>query len=102
MPTPQTHDSSAQPGTPSKISVDDTATVDLQNPADALEFLANVAERNSSVPKLPLIGAAAGAPQGMPRDDNYARTGINVDYPPLQNGGISVENVYILLQRYVL
>ncbi|GAB7365072.1 hypothetical protein MBLNU230_g5853t1 [Neophaeotheca triangularis] len=101
LPPPPTADFSARSGTPSKPVVDDdTAMADLQNPADALEFLANVAERNSSITQLPPMSAIAGLSQGIPRDDNYARTGINVEYPPLQNGGISIENVYILLQRY--
>ncbi|OQO01210.1 hypothetical protein B0A48_13453 [Cryoendolithus antarcticus] len=87
--------------TPHDDAVDDTvAATDLQNPSDALDFLAQVAERD-----------AARSPGERPHDQN-AGAGAHAHgnghipsqqptiYPLLQTGQLSVEMVSTLLLRY--
>ena len=92
-----------------KMTVDDTvASTDLQNPADALEFLAHVAERDSGSTQLPPMhgygrphrlstttGAANDSTQG--RQDP---SGSIIKLAPLTKGQLSLEMIHILLARY--
>lgn len=91
-----------------KISVDDTvASTDLQNPADALEFLAHVAERDSGGNQLPPMHSAVYGrslhmhnpgtdglrPPAPPTPQNA------IDFPPLNKGQLSLEMIQVLLYR---
>lgn len=70
-----------------KLTVDDTvalASTDLDNPADALKFLAHVAERNSSSTQLPPMHSTN-----------------TIRYAPLAKGQVSLETVHLLLNRYL-
>ena len=93
-----------------KMTVDDTvASTDLQNPADALEFLAHVAERDSSANRLPPMHGY-GRPHGrsmttsalndINRNDDQGATGNVINYPPLTKGLLSFEMIQTLLARY--
>jgi hypothetical protein len=96
---------SSTPKVTAKLTVDDTvASTDLQNPADALEFLAHVAESNSSVPQLPpmrphRLSATVAAPS-EPARTNYNSSNATVGYPPLAKGLLSLETTHMLLARY--
>ena len=92
-----------------KMSVDDTvASTDLQNPADALEFLAHVAQRSGSNQLPPLYGysrpqlpsMAAGILNGTSGNTELPSGSTEIDYPPLQKGQLSYEMVTALLARY--
>lgn len=84
------------------MNVDDNlASTDLQNPADALEFLANVAERDNGSNQLPPMhgyGRAHGLsqPASAPNSDQIG----TIDYPPLAKGQLSLEMIHLLLSRY--
>lgn len=88
-----------------KMNVDDNlASTDLQNPADALEFLANVAERDNSVNQLPPLhgyGRAHRMSQhpSAPSSDQVTPSGT-INYAPLVKGQLSLEMVHVLLARY--
>ncbi|KAK3724525.1 hypothetical protein LTR37_001149 [Vermiconidia calcicola] len=94
-----------------KMTVDDRlASTDLTNPADALEFLAKVAERDSGSNQLPpmhgygrphrLSAAAPSALNEMPRSMEPASGNNFIDYPPLVKGQLSLEMIQTLLARY--
>ncbi|EME81360.1 uncharacterized protein MYCFIDRAFT_140661, partial [Pseudocercospora fijiensis CIRAD86] len=95
-----------------KMTVDDTvASTDLQNPADALEFLAHVAERDSGSNQLPPMHSAVygRSPHQPPSATNTvndprsvsASTPSNVvDYPPLAQGKLNLDMIHALLYRY--
>lgn len=103
---PLGHDS----GTPTvKITVDDTvASTDLQNPADALEFLAHVAERDSGGNQLPPMHSAVYGRSLLthpPGNDGSRPPAAPtpphaIDFPPLNKGQLSLEMVQALLYRY--
>ena len=92
-----------------KFSVDDSvASTDLQNPADALEFLAHVAERDSSTNQLPpmhgygrphRLSMTTGAINGTPRSNDQGSFNGPINYPPLATGQLSFEMVQMLLAR---
>jgi hypothetical protein len=87
------------------MRVDDiTAATDLQNPADALEFLAHVAERNGTTQLPPIrphrMSAAIGA-EDTRRSSEQAFGSTTIKYPPLMNGQISFETIQMLLARSV-
>ncbi|KAF2772560.1 hypothetical protein EJ03DRAFT_306921 [Teratosphaeria nubilosa] len=91
----------------SKMTVDETvASTDLQNPADALAFLANVAERDSGTTQLPpmqttIYGIPPRMPSTHPVHEPMAVGHDNgIDYPPLNKGQISLEMIRTLLLRY--
>jgi hypothetical protein len=91
--------------TSSKLTVDDTvASTDLQNPADALEFLAHVAEQNSSVTQLPPMRphrlSAAMDPLNESNRVVHDASGVSINYRPLTKGLISLETIHVLLARY--
>jgi hypothetical protein len=85
------------------MTVDDTvASTDLQNPADALEFLAHVAERNGSNQLPPIrphrLSAAMSAEETRRSSDQAAGSNI-INYPPLTRGQLSLEMIQTLLAR---
>ena len=92
-----------------KMTVDDTvASTDLQNPADALEFLAHVAERDSSSNQLPPMqgygrsqrpSLTTSALNETLRSNDQGSTGSMINYPPLTKGQLSYEMVQTLLAR---
>lgn len=99
-----------QCATPSaQMTVDDTvAATDLQNPADALEFLANVAERDSGSTHLPPIHGYARSQRlstipsvlndkAQMNDQAVGNDGVN--YPPLAKGQVTFETIQTLLHR---
>ncbi|KAK4613337.1 Transcriptional activator ARO80 [Fulvia fulva] len=99
------------PATPTaKMTVDETvASTDLQNPADALEFLANVAERDSGSNQLPPMHSSVyGRPSSRlnvpgldgSRPSNQPTPNNVIDYPPLTKGQLSLEMLQALLYRY--
>lgn len=87
------------------MTVDDTiASADLQNPSDALDFLAHVADRaeGHQLPPIsghfrtrPSMGAVTG-PSPAPMTD----PGI-IQFPPLQRGELNVEVIRELQRRYI-
>lgn len=98
------------PATPTaKMTVDETvASTDLQNPADALEFLANVAERDSGSNQLPPMHSSVyGRPSSRlnvpgldgSRPSNQPTPNNVIDYPPLTKGQLSLEMLQALLYR---
>ncbi|EGP86646.1 uncharacterized protein MYCGRDRAFT_21205, partial [Zymoseptoria tritici IPO323] len=93
-------------GSASKMTVEDpVASTDLQNPADALEFLASVAERDSNG-QANGKGNAGGGRGRLPSmqigiDGAYGRSLLN-PWPPLQKGELSLDMIKVLLYRYVI
>lgn len=100
-------------GLASKMTVDESvASTDLQNPADALEFLAHVAERDSGTNQLPPMHSSVygRTPQHIPATNRKMREtprsidrtmGTNaVDFPPLVRGELSLDTIRTLLMRY--
>ena len=96
--------------TPSaKLTVDDTvAATDLQNPADALEFLANVAERDSGSNQLaPMHGYGRSQRPSMStsalneasRNNETSSSTNGVHYAPLAKGQVTFEMIQVLLDR---
>ncbi|CAK1366697.1 hypothetical protein CB0940_10084 [Cercospora beticola] len=97
-----------------KMTVDDTvASTDLQNPADALEFLAHVAERDSGSnqlppmhagpygrPTQPLVARHSSQPQDGSRSGQPLTPSNHIDYPPLNKGKLSLDMIQALLYRY--
>jgi hypothetical protein len=92
------------------MRVDDSvASTDLQNPADALEFLAHVAERDSGSHQLPPMNSSnyGSAPRQQSMMGNSDRlgpppsTGAAIDYPPLVKGQMSLQMIHVLLLRSV-
>jgi hypothetical protein len=89
------------------MRVDDSvASTDLQNPADALEFLAHVAERDSGSHQLPPMNSSkygsAPRPQRLMSGDRLgppSSTGAAIDYPPLVKGQMSLQMIHVLLLR---
>jgi hypothetical protein len=89
----------------SKLTVDDTvASTDLQNPADALEFLAHVAERNSGVTQLPPMRPHRLSGTMDPLNEStrvtHDASGVPIKYGPLSKGLLSLEMIHVLLARY--
>ncbi|CAK4033166.1 related to 3-oxoacyl-[acyl-carrier- ] reductase [Lecanosticta acicola] len=94
------------------MTVDDTvASTDLQNPADALEFLVHVAERDSgsNTNQLPPMHSSVYARSPTRANtapiDAHRRTiqpthNNMIDYPPLNKGQLSMEMIRALLYRY--
>jgi len=97
----------------SKMTVDDRlASTDLQNPADALEFLANVAERNAGRNQLPPMQspfhgtshhnhlAVCDPPHDHLISSNETILGNAIDFPPLNKGHLTLDMIRTLLTRY--
>ena len=95
----------------SRMTVDDSVmSTDLQNPADALEFLAHVAERDSDGTQLPSIQSTVygRSPQRpsmissvreIPHLDQPPIT-HGIDFAPLVKGHLTVDIMRTLLMRY--
>lgn len=86
------------------MTVDDTiASADLQNPSDALEFLAHVADRAEGTQLPPISGSfrsrpsvvSFAGPSGIPMGDRGM-----IQFPPLQRGELNVEVIHELQRRY--
>jgi len=96
------------------MTVDETvASTDLQNPADALEFLANVAERDSGGTQLPPMQTLiyrrqahtlSATPVAQQHEGqgylNHTSSGDVIDFPPLNRGHLTVGMIRTLLLRY--
>lgn len=91
------------------MTVDDTvASTDLQNPADALEFLAHVAERDSGSNQLPPMHSSvygrsenrmnASGNEGQQLSNQPTPNNV-IDYPPFNKGQLSLEMIHALLYR---
>lgn len=92
------------------MAVDDpVASTDLQNPADALEFLAHVAERDSGSNQLPpMHGYGRSQRPSMTTDalnqtprssERSTSNAADIKYPPLTRGELSFEMIQTLLAR---
>jgi len=91
------------------MTVDDTiASADLQNPSDALEFLAHVADRAEGNQLPPISGylrtnrPAVGGPSGAaitPTSDSTGNSN-SIPFPPLQQGQLTVEDIHELQRRF--
>lgn len=92
------------------MTVDDSVvSTDLQNPADALEFLAHVAERDSGSNQLPpmhgmmyVTAPHRSSTASRPKHETpRPPPGHNViDFPPLTKGQLSLDMIQVLLRRY--
>ncbi|KAK5107294.1 hypothetical protein LTR62_001423 [Meristemomyces frigidus] len=95
-----------------KMTVDETvASTDLQNPADALDFLANVAERNAGPSQLPPMqtsiysstpqhaAVGGGMYQPPPLRDRASLVNV-IDFAPLTKGLLTMDTIRTLLNRY--
>ncbi|TKA80485.1 hypothetical protein B0A55_02318 [Friedmanniomyces simplex] len=82
-----------------------------RNPADALEFLAHVAERDSGPNQLPpmqhsLCGptsqpaVTSNAIRNTPRSSYQTLSGNTIPFPPLNKGQLTLDAIQTLLQRY--
>ena len=96
----------------SKMSVqEDIAAADIQNPSDALEFLANVADRAEGRMLPPIRGTLfATSPQQptkhsvrmqTPESVRQHSAGSLINFAPLQRGQINIEMMHELVNRYV-
>lgn len=94
------------------MTVDDNiASADLQNPSDALEFLANVADRAEGAQnQLPPISGyfqghrtplAALPGSGTMASSEHTGRATYVQFPPLQRGQLNLEVMHELLRRHV-
>lgn len=98
--------STSTPHGDARLTVDEhVASTDLQNPADALEFLAHVAERDNTnhLPPMQSVFGEPGAQNGQPYHShllNRTASGSTIDFPPLMKGQLSLETIGILLRRY--
>lgn len=84
------------------MTVDDTvASTDLQNPADALEFLAHVAEHNGSnqLPPIRHRPSAAMSAGETRRSSDVPGNSNAIDYPPLTRGQLPLDVIHNLLAR---
>nr|POF13477.1 gluconolactonase [Quercus suber] len=111
-PLPQELPARSTGGSASKLTVDDLSTTDIQNPKDALEFLAHVAERDSGVNQLPPMHSSVyGQPalrtetsthtmHEIPRSIDGPIVDTAIDYPPLVRGHLSLDTIRVLLARF--
>lgn len=96
------------------MTVDDTvASADLQNPSDALDFLANVAERaeGNQLPPMHssvygrhshLMSGTSDQPHGTSQSAEHAAPNGNlIRYPPLNKGHLTIDTMKTLLIRQV-
>jgi len=87
-----------------KPSHEGIATADLQNPSDALEILAQVADRadDSNSPRSDDPNGQSKRRRPAPRPDNNLQPMETVwHYRPLLDGLITPEQVYSLFARFV-
>lgn len=99
---------SSNESTTAKMRVDESiASADIQNPSDALEFLANVADRAEGRMLPPLRSSLlSGSPSqqtsnhsGQPTPASATRQLPVVEFAPLQKGYMSLEMIHELLNR---
>ncbi|KAK4539675.1 hypothetical protein LTR36_010438 [Oleoguttula mirabilis] len=97
----------------SKMTVDDSVvSTDLQNPADALEFLAHVAERDFGASQLPpmhrsiygripaQMTSTGSTTRETPRAINRSVSTNAIEFPPLVKGQLPFDTIRTLLMRY--
>lgn len=81
------------------------ASKDLQNPSDALEILAQVADREGDSPggeqALGITQAKQFKPSPLRQDPNPPKMDDYIHYKPVMDGMVSPEMVYHLFSRYV-
>ncbi|THZ06910.1 hypothetical protein D6C93_01266 [Aureobasidium pullulans] len=108
--------SAAEPPTshPStKMTVDESiVSTNLQNPSDALEFLANVAGRNEGVAQTPSThgsiyarsphqsGADQHVQDATPSSNHPSPAAMQIQFPPYQKGHVSLGMMHALIERY--
>lgn len=103
LPLPQ--EPSVRVSIPSaKMTVDDTiASADLQNPSDALEFLAHVADRaeGNQLPPLQSSRAFGHLSTSTPGHEKHGKTGSGgvIDFAPLNRGQLHLDVMHELLRR---
>lgn len=107
---PQQQGSENEPSS-SKMTVDESiASADIQNPSDALEFLANVADRAEGRMLPPIRSSLFDASPsqrllghpGKPISSSSAgklAAGNSINFAPLQKGHMSVEMMLELVNR---
>lgn len=112
--TPQEPPARSDNNSNAKMTVDETiASADLTNPSDALEFLANVADRaeGSQLPPIHAPGFNTSPHQQrsdlsgrMPTPSSTGQTsssmGNVIQFPPLQKGYVNLDMMHELLHRY--
>lgn len=95
------------------MSVDESiVSTNLQNPSDALEFLANVAGRNEGAAQTPSAHGSmyavsphqSGADQHIqdrtPSSNHTSPSVIQIQFPPYQKGLVSLGMMHALIERY--
>ncbi|KAK5129400.1 hypothetical protein LTR08_003287 [Meristemomyces frigidus] len=111
-PLPQEHP--VQPSTwhGSRMTIDESVvSTDLQNPADALAYLAQVAERDSSANQLPPMHRSVYNQAALPGQSTldsmhgvtrfeHSAPANTIDFPPLTKGQLSLDLIRTLLLRY--
>jgi len=98
--------------TNAKMTVQESiAAADIQNPSDALEFLANVADRAEGRMLPPIrtglypnspsqhSSTVSGQTSTPPASAGQFSAGSIINYPPLQKGQINIETLHELLAR---
>ena len=96
-----------------KMSVDESiVSTNLQNPSDALEFLANVAGRNEGPAQTPSAHGSmyarsphqSGADQHVqdrtPSSNHPSPSTMQIQFPPYQKGHVSLGMMHALIDRY--
>lgn len=97
------------------MTVDESiVSTNLQNPSDALEFLANVAGRNEGVAQTPSThgsiyarsphqsGADQHVQDATPSSNHPSPAAMQIQFPPYQKGHVSLGMMHALIERYVL
>jgi hypothetical protein len=95
------------------MSVDESiVSTNLQNPSDALEFLANVAGRNDGAAQTPSAHGSiyARSPHqsgtdhhiqdGTPSSNHPSPSVMQIQFPPYQKGHVSLGMMHALIDRY--
>jgi len=97
------------------MSVDESiVSTNLQNPSDALEFLANVAGRNEAAAQTPSAHGSmyavsphqSGADQNIqdrtPSSNHPSPSVMQIQFPPYQKGLVSLGMMHALIDRYAI
>lgn len=95
------------------MSVDESiVSTNLQNPSDALEFLANVAGRNEGAAQTPSVHGSmyavsphqSGGDQHIqdrtPSSNHTSPSVMQIQFPPYQKGLVSLGMMHALIDRY--
>lgn len=96
------------------MSVDESiVSTNLQNPSDALEFLANVAGRNEAAAQTPSVHGSmyavsphqSGGDQHIqdrtPSSNHPSPSVMQIQFPPYQKGLVSLGMMHALIDRHV-